>query len=151
MTIRPKLILELFAVFVSVASCPSFAQNQAAVTPDAATTVTTAGGTSGTLPLFTGASTIANSIVFQNSTTGIGIGAHPSSTAMLDVNGKAIVRGIFNLSRTGNATTSARLRLLPVHLQHQRLEHCGRRGFLPDLRVASRSGRQRYREPLCHV
>jgi hypothetical protein len=33
MTIRPKLILELFTVFVSVASCPSFAQNQAAVTP----------------------------------------------------------------------------------------------------------------------
>jgi hypothetical protein len=107
MTIRPKLILELLAVFVLVASCLSFAQNQAAVTPDAAMTVTTTGGTSGTLPLFTGASTIANSIVFQNSTTGIGIGAHPSSTAMLDVNGKAIVRGIFNLSRTGDATTSA--------------------------------------------
>ncbi len=116
MTIRPKLILELFAVFVSVASCSSFAQNQAAITPDVATTVTTTGGISGYLPVFTGASTVVNSILFQ-SATGIGVGDVPNSSAVFDVKGKSIWRGLLNVSRAGNATTTAGFDSYPIFLQ----------------------------------
>ena len=75
MTIRPKLILELVAVFVSVASCPSFAQNQAVDAPDAATSsnVTTTGGTVNTIPLFTTSTNIQNSILTQTGTTGVNV------------------------------------------------------------------------------
>ena len=72
--------------------------------PDASSTVTTTGGTDGYLPIFTGKSTIADSVVFQNS-LGIGIGDVPN--AALDVNGKAIFRGAFQVARIGNATSKA--------------------------------------------
>jgi hypothetical protein len=109
MTIRPKLILELFVVFVSVASCRSFAQNQAAVTP-AATTVTTTGGTANRVARFSGTNTIVNSILFDNGTD-VGIGT-TSPTATLTVNGTFTVDGVstFNnsllLAPTGTATSS---------------------------------------------
>jgi len=74
------------------------------IIPDTASTVTTSGGTSGYLPMFTGSFTIADSIVFQN-TLGIGIGDVPN--AALDVNGKAIFRGAFQVARIGNATKTA--------------------------------------------
>ena len=120
MTIRPKLILELFAVFVSVASCPSFAQNQAssaAVTPDAATTVTTTGGTANKVAKFSGSNTIVNSILFDNGTdVGIGTTA-PTATltvaGTLAVNGSSGFNGTSNfggaliLSATGTATASS--------------------------------------------
>ena len=110
MTIRPKLILELCAVFVSVSSCPSFAQNQAAVTPDVATTVTTTGGTANKVAKFSGTNTIVNSILYDNGTD-VGIGT-TSPTATLTVNGTFAVDGFstFNnylaLSPTGTATSS---------------------------------------------
>ena len=78
----------------------------AAISPDAsASNVTTTGGTSGYLPVFTGNSTILDSIVFQSGSS-IGIGDVPNTGATLDVNGKSIWRGNVNLSRNGNATTS---------------------------------------------
>ena len=88
MTIRPKLILELCAVFVAVTSCPSFAQNQAgatpAITPDVATTVTTTGGTANKIAKFSGTSTIVNSIIYDNGTD-VGIGTtSPTSTLTVD-------------------------------------------------------------------
>ena len=107
MTIRAKLILELLAVFVSVVSCPSFAQNQpssAAATPDAASTVTTTGGTAGSVPLFSGASTIVNSNIVQTA-NGIGIGLSGPATT-LDVNGATTLRGDTTLLRTGTPTSS---------------------------------------------
>jgi hypothetical protein len=110
MTIRPKLILELFAVVVSVASCPSFAQNQATVTPEAATTVTTTGGTANKVAKFSGTNTIVNSILYDNGTK-VGIGT-TSPTATLTVDGTLTVAGVstFNnyllLSATGTATSS---------------------------------------------
>jgi hypothetical protein len=110
MTIRPKLILELFAVFVSVASCPSFAQNQATVTPAVATTVTTTGGTANKVAKFSGTNTIVNSILFDNGTE-VGIGT-TSPTATLTVDGTLTIDGVstFNnylqLSPTGTATSS---------------------------------------------
>ena len=76
----------------------------ATVSPDAAAAVTTPGGGSGYLSLFTGVSTVADSIVFQN-TLGIGIGDLPNG--MLDVNGKSIFRGPLQVARIGNATTAA--------------------------------------------
>ena len=79
-------------------------------------TVTTSGGTSGTIPVFTGASTIGNSMLVQNA-NGIGIGDSPN--ARLDVNGKAIFRGIFNLSRAANATTTAGASSYPFSLNAQ--------------------------------
>jgi hypothetical protein len=83
-----------------------------AITPDLASDVTTTGGTSGYLPVFTGASTVVDSILFQ-SATGIGIGDVPNSSAVLDVNGKSIWRGNLNVSRTGNATPTAAFNSYP--------------------------------------
>jgi hypothetical protein len=108
MTIRAKLTLQLLAVFVSAAACPSFAQNQpssAGPNPDAASTVTTTGGTAGAVPLFSGASTIVNSNIFQTS-SGVGIGLSGPATA-LDVNGQTTLRGDTTLLRTGTPTSSA--------------------------------------------
>jgi hypothetical protein len=71
----------------------------------APTPVTTTGGTSGYLSVFNGASSLADSVVYQSGAS-IGIGAVPNTGAALDVNGKQIVRGVFNLSRAGNATAA---------------------------------------------
>jgi hypothetical protein len=78
-----------------------------AITPNVTSNVTTTGGTVGFVPVFTGSTSVGNSILFQNTTAnGIGVGGTPSSGTELDVFGKAVVRGIFNLSRAGNATSS---------------------------------------------
>ena len=56
----------------------------AAITPDAASTVTTTGGTANKVAKFSGASTIANSIIYDNgSEVGIGTTA-PSATLTID-------------------------------------------------------------------
>jgi len=65
--------------------------------------VTTTGGTSGYLPVFTGADTTADSIVFQSS-NGIGIGT-TSPAAKLDVDGTVDLRGLLTLEGAGAATT----------------------------------------------
>ena len=67
--------------------------------------VTTTGGTSGNLAIFTGAATIANSNIFENATgTGIGTSA---PAAPLDVNGATDLRGAVTLFPTAIATTTA--------------------------------------------
>ncbi len=110
MTIRPKLIPALVAVFASVASYPSFAQDQGVVTPAAATTVTTTGGTANKVAKFSGANTIVNSILYDNGTE-VGIGT-TSPTATLTVDGTLTIDGVstFNnyllLSATGTATAT---------------------------------------------
>ena len=82
----------------------------ASATPLASTTtadaVTTTGGTAGFVPSFTGTSAIANSEIFDTGTS-VGIGDQPNPAAKLDVNGATILRGGVQLSRTGNATTTA--------------------------------------------
>jgi hypothetical protein len=109
MTIRPKLTLALLAVFVAVAVGPSFAQNQAPVT-DAATAVTTTGGSANRVAKFSGTNTIVNSILYDNGTD-VGIGT-TSPTATLTVNGTLTVDGAstFNnfllLTPTGTANSS---------------------------------------------
>jgi hypothetical protein len=79
--------------------------NAPAVSPDAGSTVTTTGGTSNYLPKFTGASSIANSQIYDAG-TGVGIGDVPNAFAKLDVNGEMIMRGNMQVTRTGNATTA---------------------------------------------
>jgi hypothetical protein len=110
MTIRPKLILELFAVFVSVASCSCFAQTQAGASPEATTTVTTTGGTANKLAKFSGTSTIVNSILYDNGTD-VGIGTtSPTATLTVDgtftLNGNSTLNGQASLPATGTATSS---------------------------------------------
>jgi hypothetical protein len=81
----------------------------ATVSPLAATDVTTTGGTLNYLPIFSGASTIIDSSVFQtgSGTTGkVGINTATPATA-LDVVGGATVRGTLTLATTGNATATA--------------------------------------------
>ena len=96
-------------------SAPAIA---AATGPDAVpnSTVTTPGGTSGYLPMFTGANTIADSILYASS-TGIGVGDIPNSTAVFDVNGKSIWRGLLNVSRQGTATTATGYDSWPMFFQ----------------------------------
>jgi hypothetical protein len=80
-----------------------------AVTPLAATDVTTTGGTTGYLPIFSGAATLIDSSVFQtgSGTTGkIGIDTTTPAT-QLDVNGAGTIRGTLNLPATGTATATA--------------------------------------------
>jgi hypothetical protein len=86
---------------------------QPAVTPTPVD-ITTTGGTNGNVPVFTGASTVVNSIIYQYN-GGIGIGRAPAAT--LDVNGKSIFRGGQVLSRSGDATTSAGTISFPFIMQ----------------------------------
>jgi hypothetical protein len=76
------------------------------ITPDAtASNVTTTGGTSHYVPVFTGASTVANSEIYDTGSS-VGIGDVPTAGAKLDVNGAMILRGNMTVFHTGNATAS---------------------------------------------
>ncbi len=68
----------------------------AVITPDAATTVTTTGGTANKVAKFSGASTIVNSILYDNGTE-VGIGT-TAPTATLTVDGTMTVIGASTLS-----------------------------------------------------
>jgi len=76
-----------------------------AVTAASASAVTTTGGTTGLVPLFTGPTTVGNSIIYANANS-VGIGLPPSIYGVLDVGGESIFRGALNLARTGNASAS---------------------------------------------
>ncbi|MBB5056055.1 hypothetical protein HDF16_000724 [Granulicella aggregans] len=91
-------------------------QSAAAATPAATTAipVTTPGGTAGLMPVWTGTSTIGNSIVYQTA-NGIGIGRFPNAT--LDIGGTSTFRGSMGVSRAGDATTSAGANSFPILMQ----------------------------------
>jgi hypothetical protein len=74
------------------------------ISPDASS-VTTTGGTSHYVSLFTGASTIANSEIYDTGTS-VGVGGVPNASAKLDVKGSMIMRGNMIVSRSGNATAT---------------------------------------------
>ena len=80
------------------------------VAPDAASTVTTTGGTSNTIAKFSGSNAIVNSIVYDNGTN-VGIGT-TAPTATLTVNGTAALNGTTTLNgaavlnATGTATSA---------------------------------------------
>jgi hypothetical protein len=89
----------------ALAGSTSTPQAATAGTPDASSsTVSTPGGTAGYLPVFSGATTIDDSIVYE-STTKIGIGT-TTPAATLDVNGAITGRGTFTLASTGTPSTS---------------------------------------------
>jgi hypothetical protein len=92
-----------FALAGGAAVAPA-AVTAAVISPDASSTVTTPGGTSGYLPAYSGAATIDDSIVFESGTR-IGIGTTSPATT-LDVAGGLDVRGVSTLENTGTATTA---------------------------------------------
>ena len=67
--------------------------------------MTTPGGTSHYVPIFTGATTIGNSEIYDTGTS-VGIGRRSECIARLDVKGPMIMRGNMTVSRTDNATSS---------------------------------------------
>jgi hypothetical protein len=78
------------------------------VTPLTATGVTTTGGTADYLPMFSGAATIVDSVVFQSATSPFKIGINTTTPAtVLDVNGAGTIRGTLALPATGAATATA--------------------------------------------
>ena len=99
------------SAFALAGSSPTaISANSAAITPDAATTVTTTGGTANKLAKFSGTNTIVSSTLYDNGTE-VGIGT-TTPTATLSVNGTFNVHSnsTFNnyleLSPTGTATAS---------------------------------------------
>lgn len=77
------------------------------VSPGTATDVTTTGDTVGYLPVFNGAATILDSVVFQSATSPFKIGINTATPATtLDVKGAATVRGTLSLPTTGVATAT---------------------------------------------
>jgi hypothetical protein len=79
-----------------------------------ASNVTTTGGTSGNLAVFSGAATVANSNIFENA-TGTGIGT-TAPAATLDVNGATDLRGATTLFPTATATATAGANSTPLVL-----------------------------------
>jgi hypothetical protein len=97
----------------ALASAIPLAQTSAAATPDASSsTVTTPGGTAGYVPVFSGTTTIDDSILYESGTE-IGIGTKtPAST--LDVNGTITGRGALTMESTGSATATTAKSSQPI-------------------------------------
>ncbi|MFZ0816701.1 MAG: hypothetical protein WAM78_14345, partial [Candidatus Sulfotelmatobacter sp.] len=79
------------------------------VAPPAATDVTTTGGTADYLPIFSGATTIIDSALFQSGSgtfAKVGIDTITPAT-QLDVNGAGTIRGTLSLPSNGVATATA--------------------------------------------
>jgi hypothetical protein len=105
-----------FALAGSKAAGVVTSASTSGISPDATSNVTTTGGTSGYLPVFNGASTVVDSILFSTS-TGLGVGDVPNASAVFDVNGKSIWRGTLNVARAGNPTASAGVDSYPLYFQ----------------------------------
>ncbi len=84
-------------------------------TPDVATDVTTTGGTANFLPLFNGASTVVDSVVYQTAAGKIGINT-TTPNAALDVKGSALVAGTLILPESGVATATTGYNSEPLDL-----------------------------------
>ena len=87
------------------------------VTSETTSAVTTTGGTSGSLPLFTGGSTIADSGITQYAGR-IGINT-TAPAATLDVNGTSDFRGELSVTPYGAASTSAGAPSYPLNFSAQ--------------------------------
>ena len=94
----------------------------------AAKAVTTTGGTKGNIPLFSAASAVTNSVIYQSG-TGIGIGRVPAAT--LDVGGTSIFRGAADFSSISDATTSAGSRSYPLRFSSQVYDRTSRKAITP--------------------
>ena len=110
----PLVLSALLAAASASAQQPVSNALPAATPAVTSTAVTTSGGTAGLMPVWTGPSTLGNSIVYQTS-TGIGIGRFPNAT--LDIGGTSTFRGSMGVSRSGDATTSAGAKSFPILIQ----------------------------------
>jgi hypothetical protein len=91
----------------ATASSPA-ASASGTVSPASTTDVTTTGGTADYLPIFSGAATVIDSVVFQTgtgATAKVGINTITPATT-LDLNGTGTVRGTLSLPATGVATAT---------------------------------------------
>jgi hypothetical protein len=107
----------VLAAPLAIGSAPG-SNPTATVPPPAATDVTTTGGTTGYLPVFSGAATIIDSAVFQTGTSPtakIGIDTITPATP-LDVNGAGTIRGTLTLPGTAAATATAGKNSQPLSL-----------------------------------
>jgi hypothetical protein len=89
----------------ALAGSSSSGTSSTSASPSDTSTVTTIGGSIHNIPIFTGATTIANSEIYDTGTS-VGIGGVPNASARLDVKGSMIMRGNMIVSRAGNATAS---------------------------------------------
>lgn len=100
------------------ATAPSGATNFGSVGSAPAASTITGSGTVNFLPLWTGTSTIGNSVLFQSgtgSTAKVGINTNtPAST--LDVKGAGTIRGLLSLPATAPATATAGTNSQPLDL-----------------------------------
>jgi hypothetical protein len=100
------------------AAAPSGATNSGSAGSAAAASAITGSGTVNFLPLWTGTSTIGNSVLFQSgtgSTAKLGINTNtPVST--LDVKGAGTIRGLLSLPATATATATAGTNSQPLDL-----------------------------------
>src|SRR6202050_4150374 len=95
-------------VMGSAAASSAAASTAGGVSPATVTDVTTTGGTADYLPIFSGASTVIDSVVFQTGTGATAkVGINTITPAVtLDVNGTGTVRGTLTLPATAAATAT---------------------------------------------
>ena len=102
----PASAFLLAAPVGAAASATSSGQTQSAVTGPTADATPTGSGTTGFLPLWTTASNLGNSVLFQNSSGFIGIN-NPTPAVQLDIGGSIYVRGGFTVPQGADATPSS--------------------------------------------
>lgn len=105
----PPSAFVLAAPASSVSDAATEASGGAATSTAPPPATITGSGTTNFVPLFTGAATVGNSVVFQSGTGGTAkIGINTSTPGVtLDVKGAANVQGLLTLPATGTATTTA--------------------------------------------
>jgi len=102
-------VLAAPAAIGSATASSTAASTAEGVSPLTATDVTTTGGTADFLPIFSGASTVIDSVLYQTgtgSTAKVGINTTTPATT-LDVNGTGTVRGTLSLPATAAAIATA--------------------------------------------
>jgi trimeric autotransporter adhesin len=93
---------------VSAVTATNSGSDTAEVSPATTSDVTTTGGAVGYLPLFNGAATIVDSVVFQSAASPFKIGINTATPATtLDVKGGGTIRGTLSLPPTAAATATA--------------------------------------------
>jgi len=101
----PASAFALASSVSALAASTSSTQLTSAASPLASSPITTPGGVAGYVPVFTGASVIGDSILFQSATK-IGVNtAAPAAT--LDVNGSVTAHGLVKIENAAIATTTA--------------------------------------------
>jgi hypothetical protein len=101
-------VLAAPAIMGSAAAGSAAASTAEGVSPATVTDVTTTGGTADFLPIFSGAATVIDSVVFQTgtgATAKVGINTITPATT-LDLNGAGTIRGTLSLPATGAATAT---------------------------------------------